>query len=479
MRYSRNIARGYGFVWNPGEAPVWGSTSFLWTVLLGALGATGLSIESAAIFANAVIGGVLILTMAWTMHVQLGASRGASLVLLSVFSLSTFVAHIMTGFSVLLFSFLVLLSYVGTRVSFNPETDSRTARVLLVGVSILLVMTRPEGILIVIMSFVVGLYRKRDDVVRYIRHIALPVAAGIGFFFLGCFAYFGTIVPNPFYVKVNGALYFTSMRNSIAFLQFFQVVLPVLLASIWLLSLDEHEVLWEVTNVVPVMCYYLAYMFVMQAQNVIFRFQFPILPILYVMAAPGIDRTLMVKFPTRFVSTRTLVLGAVILLLMAAQYGETRRHVPNVEDESKKIVGRALSKYADRGYTFMLSEAGMLPYFSDWRVIDILGLNDPYIARHGLTEIYIAEQNPELAMILSPYSEYSVEMRNATDQSRLLLLEYCMSHNYTLACVIRYSIETAPRYEWYFIRADFPDAHSILTDLCSLPVTYAYRAVSP
>ncbi len=34
MRYARNLANGYGLVWNPGETPVEGYTNPLWTVLM-------------------------------------------------------------------------------------------------------------------------------------------------------------------------------------------------------------------------------------------------------------------------------------------------------------------------------------------------------------------------------------------------------------------------------------------------------------
>src|SRR5512140_2281077 len=33
MRYARNLAHGYGLVWNPGEVPVEGYTNILWTLL--------------------------------------------------------------------------------------------------------------------------------------------------------------------------------------------------------------------------------------------------------------------------------------------------------------------------------------------------------------------------------------------------------------------------------------------------------------
>src|SRR5688572_25266220 len=37
FRYARNLARGAGLVFNPGEAPVEGYTNFLWVLLLAGL----------------------------------------------------------------------------------------------------------------------------------------------------------------------------------------------------------------------------------------------------------------------------------------------------------------------------------------------------------------------------------------------------------------------------------------------------------
>ena len=42
-RYARNLARGYGLVWNPGEKPVEGYTTFLWAAVHAPFIAAGIS----------------------------------------------------------------------------------------------------------------------------------------------------------------------------------------------------------------------------------------------------------------------------------------------------------------------------------------------------------------------------------------------------------------------------------------------------
>ncbi len=48
LRYSRNLARGHGLVFNPGEAPVEGYTNFLWVLALAACDRLGWAPERAA-----------------------------------------------------------------------------------------------------------------------------------------------------------------------------------------------------------------------------------------------------------------------------------------------------------------------------------------------------------------------------------------------------------------------------------------------
>lgn len=61
MRYSRNLARGLGLVYNPGESPpVEGYTNFLWTVFLAPFEGAGWNVPSVALWTSATCGIVLV-----------------------------------------------------------------------------------------------------------------------------------------------------------------------------------------------------------------------------------------------------------------------------------------------------------------------------------------------------------------------------------------------------------------------------------
>ena len=44
-----------------------------------------------------------------------------------------------------------------------------------------------------------------------------------------------------------------------------------------------------------------------------------------------------------------------------------------------------------------------MPYYSRWRTIDIYGLNDPHIARHGRDPAYVLAQHPDLVVLISTH----------------------------------------------------------------------------
>ncbi len=72
-----------------------------------------------------------------------------------------------------------------------------------------------------------------------------------------------------------------------------------------------------------------------------------------------------------------------------------------------------LAPYAGKGYTMAVTEAGQLPLYSDWRVIDGLGLNDAWLAHHGerLTEEYLDRSKPEIIMVHASFPGSAESMK--------------------------------------------------------------------
>ena len=58
-------------------------------------------------------------------------------------------------------------------------------------------------------------------------------------------------------------------------------------------------------------------------------------------------------------------------------------------------------------------EAGQLPLYSEWRVVDTWGLNDPWIAHNGaITDSYLDRQKPHLIMFHASFSPIVPAIQN-------------------------------------------------------------------
>jgi len=123
-----------------------------------------------------------------------------------------------------------------------------------------------------------------------------------------------------------------------------------------------------------------------------------------------------------------------------------------------------LSKYADHNYAIATTEAGLLPLYSGWRAIDTWGLNDKWIAHHGLiTGEYLSWQKPDIIMwhgYFSPAHPLAPELIGSPWTIQVLTLKkYAEQNNFTLAAV--YGISPTETH-YYYVRSDLPENNEIV-----------------
>jgi hypothetical protein len=162
-------------------------------------------------------------------------------------------------------------------------------------------------------------------------------------------------------------------------------------------------------------------------------------------------------------------------LVAAAAYFDRVIVLTDAGDGMRTFATR-LAPYASKGYTMAVTEAGQLPLYSDWRVIDALGLNDSWIAHHGgrISAEYLDRSKPEIIMLHDfPTGGTNVQMlailRGDTDVPQdtpatlgdfVTLSAYARQHNYILAAA--FSPGTC-NYHLYYVRRDFPDSDAIVS----------------
>lgn len=133
-----------------------------------------------------------------------------------------------------------------------------------------------------------------------------------------------------------------------------------------------------------------------------------------------------------------------------------------------------LREYRRRNYDLATTEAGLLPLYSTWRTLDAWGLNDPVVARGGLSPEYIDHYAPEVILFHAyfspavPASGERVENRSLGPrwyQMVMTLKNYAEHNGYVLAaCFGRNAYDT----HYYYVRSGFPESAEIARRLRAL-----------
>jgi arabinofuranosyltransferase len=370
-RYSRNLAAGEGLVFNPGER-VEGYSSLSWALLLAAGDALGLPLpELSKLLGIALGAGTLLLV----------AGRGSPVRLLAAGLLAVWlpaVYHFQNGLETALAAFLV------TALVTLPA-----GRAPLLAAA-LLVLTRPEGLLAVLLWGFCSWMTDRD---RRPRH-ELTLAAVAGLAFAGQLAfrqlYYGEWIANSARAKLLplGDALPRGLADLGRFA--FEGTAYGLLAALVLAGLlaSRKDTGDEARALRSEAAFLVLFGVALAASGgdsfPLWRFYIPLAPILFLAAARGLDRLR----PPRI----SLALPAVALLaaLWVPGPGFVRRIA--VEASWRELwttLGQNLARAVPPGTSIALCPVGALPYASGLKVIDMLGLTDPHIARVAPDRRYV------------------------------------------------------------------------------------------
>jgi arabinofuranosyltransferase len=439
-RYAKNLAEGNGITWNAGEAPVEGYTNFLLVVVLAPVIRVGGDPQLFARILNLLAGaGVAVLLYQATRR-EWGAERAVALVAAAAFLMGTKTGLVaMLGLETVVFA----LAALGALVAFRWFVESSTfGRGLLVAVLVLLAfLLRPEAVLLPVAMGVALIRTPRANSQR-IRTLLAAGAVGCLGPLLAYFAlkqwHFGTVVPNPFYLKARDVgfasrmglwsiLTFLLNHKALVGLAVASVVVPQrFLPSPW--GGGQGVKCARSAAGVTVVLYLLFYVRVDTLMDFHGRFLYPVAAFLAYLALPvlcAVTRAafawragVLVKVPLVCVlfagvlfalsyrSTWASVLGvaesmtATKPVASAAPSEPARPGLPLMQMELK--AGRALAGFPGiRGVRIAFGDAGVIPYFSNALHLDVVGLNNRFIARERdlgrLVDYFFAEE-PDLVL---------------------------------------------------------------------------------
>ena len=434
--YSRNVAAGHGFRYNATDpSPTEGFSSLTHVVLVAA----GFKLGLDPLLATRLIGSLFFLLIPATLGLSLARLlRLPAAVPLLITCAAQFLLyltpatpyHLNLGMETIIFMGSIAWLAGWSLRELGSETGPTRAAAWRVvsgcGAVIVVACGRPEGPLLVTLTLAV-VYLARRFLLRDLRFrndrafllVAGWAAIGLVFYLSWKKWYFGDILPNPYYVKTNNAImgmkvsHFPGWHNV---REFFRLVAPWCAAALPLAFLARRQPGFRnalLIAALPGACMVVLYAKVIHEAAFLYRYEYPylvflIIPLcglaclaasrfraaplvlcLVIMAAvfltPNLRKSL-THSPAAFLTVRAGFPGALFLVVVGQDLARTR-----------------LGSQA----TIALSAAGAIPYFSGFRAIDLLGLNDPFLCGrkpHSIAEVwqYIESFRPDVLQSMLP-----------------------------------------------------------------------------
>jgi hypothetical protein len=391
FRYSAHLGAGHGPVWNVGEKPVEGYTDFLWMVLLAVPAALHWSIPAAAkiLGSLALIG--IVVQLAAVVRARIGDLRAAAVSVGAMLLYAPSYIHAVAGLETTLFAFLALRVVV---VALRDADGHRARPWELPLMALLLTLTRPEGAGIgaAAMVYVLLLEPQAARLRRFAWAVGAFVLPGLTYFGWRL-AYYGWPLPNTAYVKGG------NLRGGF---DWAVSVLPLLLPALalWLArwrALRTPDT-WLLLAVAAIGA--LPYALSAPISDFAHRFEFHIYPIVCLaigLTAGAVKGRAGIVWRLGIASTCVMLVwvGFKTLSPESLLYGRDlqRAHV---------ALGKALHGAVPAPFASLaVGDSGAIPYYSDWRAIDYVGLNNEAIAHGGAAATQVVHADPSILILYS------------------------------------------------------------------------------
>ncbi len=451
LRYANNLSAGQGLAWNPGEAPVFGVTSLLHLAVLtalrwlfGSLGPAGLLAIASGGAAAGLVAALVGIAALNARHPRLHRNWifWTAVVLPLVAYREAFGFHAGTGMDTMLSALAnAMVVFATLRLARSPS--SRTA-VWAALASILAVLARPDNLVCAIACPVLALAllapRPRKKLLALFCALSVGTLAVIA---AAEWRLLGSPLPLSFFAKqpwYYGGFAGEFTWNPFLFLKVFcYSAWPFVVALI--LFADRQGLRRAAVLLVPALASIALLFRFNQIMGHLGRFYYPFLPFFVVAGALEFDAWLVRIRDGQVVHPRAMwrraglaviaiLAGGVSLSVAAGVYGAraqaqrlaplggfhvlARAPLPEIDSWQAAHAIAALAAAAPAGTRLAMSEHGLpgalAPHVT---VIDLLGLHDPYFARHGFSAAELLRRKPDV--IWMPHEDHTQMLRDILD----------------------------------------------------------------
>lgn len=396
MRYAQHLGAGQGLVWNIGEPPIEGFSNPGWVLVMTLLHLLHIPRTVISLYVMIISATILLANAALIRRICLLLWPSAGIAPLLAAAITAFyfplVFWSLRGMEL---GLLTLLVGLGMLRMLRLKPDSFGEATLLGLILSAAIVVRMDAVLQVTVLLVYGGWARRMNRTQWVVCTALVSATLIAVLVWQA-AYFGSALPNTYYQKVvGGSLYERVQHGALVFVQF-------ALRDVLLMTLVASLGLWAFRELRTPESALLAMLFLVQCAYSVWvggdyaepelssanRFITQGVPALIILFSIVVERMLhaapllmRLALPP---SATALGLAALVLLSIsgAPWAAWARDNAPLIKADVRRVrAGLAIAGNTTPDVTIAVHAAGQIPYYSERRTLDLLGLNDPVIAR--------------------------------------------------------------------------------------------------
>jgi hypothetical protein len=396
MRYAQHLAQGHGLVWNIGEAPIEGFTNPGWMLYMAFLHLFPIPASKISL--------AVMLTSVMVLLANIIITYRIAETLLPDSKYAPKIAALVTAF----YFPLVFWSLRGMEVGWLTLlidlslwlAISKNKNVLISVLLAAIILTRMDAMIPAIL-IVLYLFAK-DKRSAIIPAISILVTAIAILWFQKI--YFGDILPITYYQKVTGFSAIDRIRHGILVFNQFATrdtlfLFLFSLAALFFYKLERNREALLLLGIFIAQCAYSIYVggdYAEPETNAANRFitqGMPALIILFSWMTSRILSDLITGQPQKIFSTRgvnpaiPIALGILLIISGEAWFNYAIDNAPLLKADIRRVkLGLHIANNTSPEAVIAVHAAGQIPYYSERATIDLLGLNDPIVAKglgHG------------------------------------------------------------------------------------------------
>jgi hypothetical protein len=419
MRYAKNLAHGFGLVWNPGGERLEGFTNPLWVLFMAGLHLLPIPASKVSLLVQISAAALLLLNLGFVANVSRQADYSPGVSLLAVVFTGFYFPLVNWALQGMEVSILAVVTGGSILLALRDLSVGR-ASPLLYGVMVLGTLIRPDMVVpyVAISAFMV--IEDRRNRWRHACFAALVLAAGLALQTGFRMAYFGDPLPNTYYLKLSGYPFPLRLSRGLYVFSKFAVqmgLLFFLLPFVNVLARRDRVGRLLASVFASVVCYSIyvggdAW----EEWGGSNRYLSVVMPVFFVLLARSladISRLIGAALEVRRNSgtnlwvapyserTAYLVLAVSAILSLNSTRGADAlgewalrlRPIQTDVNQSNIELANALTEITRSDARIAVMMAGAVPYFVDRPVIDLLGKTDAHVALlpmhrfHGLRSL--------------------------------------------------------------------------------------------